>query len=137
MRNFTKLILRTLDLMNNQTPEIEPLDEKALEKAAKVFLFCHLSREDKPGYGKEAADAIIQAYLAALPKQPDYKAIAEKLAEALKEMIEVFKDVPEEASMGFDSPPEPKTEWDWNAFLVLSHGRRVLAETNLTTNEGD
>jgi hypothetical protein len=54
-------------------------------------------------------------------------AIAE-LVQALTGMIGCFENVPQEASMGFDSPPEPASEWDMNAFMELHHARALIAK---------
>jgi hypothetical protein len=51
-----------------------------------------------------------------------------ELVEALIGIIRCFENVPQEASMGFDSPPEPASEWDMNAFIELQNARALIAK---------
>lgn len=50
---------------------------------------------------------------------------------ALKMMINCFKDVPEDVSVGFDSEPEPKTQWDMEAMITLNDARTALTKHGL------
>lgn len=49
-----------------------------------------------------------------------------RLQRALTGMVETFQSVPEVAQNAFDEPPEPKTQWDYEAFLVLNEARAAL-----------
>lgn len=50
------------------------------------------------------------------------------IKEALYHMIECFKGIPQTASMGFDSPPEPATQWDYEAFSAIAFAQVALDE---------
>lgn len=63
------------------------------------------------------------------------RAVMGELVEALKGMIEIFKDVPELASMGFDSPPEPRTQWDYEGFSVLAIANEALSRANQSNSK--
>lgn len=50
------------------------------------------------------------------------------LLDALRAMIEVFKNVPEEISFSYDEPLEPKTQWDYEAFQALGFANSTIAK---------
>jgi hypothetical protein len=55
-------------------------------------------------------------------------AAAPDLLEALKDMIEIFKDVPEAVIVNYDEPEEPKTQWDYDAFNILWKARSAFSK---------
>lgn len=68
----------------------------------------------------------------ALPKDASLIEAAPKLLEALRWMVEQFQNTPQEASMGFDSPPEPASQWDYDAFQALFAARAAIAIAKAT-----
>ena len=55
-------------------------------------------------------------------------AAAPELLEALRNMVEMFKDVPTLEQNSFDEPPEPKTQWDYEAYQMIGAARAAIAK---------
>lgn len=55
-------------------------------------------------------------------------AVNAELLEALRNMVEMFKDVPTLEQNSFDEPPEPKTQWDYEAYLMIGAARAAIAK---------
>lgn len=45
---------------------------------------------------------------------------------ALKNMLEHFKDTPRLEQNSFDEPPEPATQWDYEAFQLIGEARAAI-----------
>ncbi len=52
----------------------------------------------------------------------------QELLEILQNMVEMFKDVPTLEQNSFDEPPEPKTQWDYEAYLMIGAAHVVIAK---------
>ncbi len=54
------------------------------------------------------------------------KARVAELESVLGEMVRAFENVPEVEQADLDSAPEPRSEWDYNAFALLRNARSLL-----------
>ena len=77
---------------------------------------------------RAAALAASIASQAAIKRETMLYDAAQDMLEALKDMVEIFKNVPEEAIVNYDEPAEPKTQWDYDAFYVLGRARAAIAK---------
>jgi hypothetical protein len=55
-------------------------------------------------------------------------AAAHELLEALQNMVEMFKTVPTLEQNSFDEPPEPKTQWDYEAYQMIGAACAAIAK---------
>jgi len=55
-------------------------------------------------------------------------ASAPELLDALSGMVEMFKDAPTLEQFSYDEPPEPRSQWDYDAILMLGDARAVIAK---------
>jgi len=82
-------------------------------------LICDDVRKQRDNNSKYIAAANPSAILALLDR-------VKALEECLNSMFAQFKNVPEEGMIGFDNPPEPTTQWDYDAFQILGQARALL-----------
>ena len=83
-------------------------------------------------YEPEAFD-IVQPGLGAIALVKNEKfalliAAAPDLLEALRGMVEMFKDAPTLEQFSYDEPPEPRTQWDYDAILMIGDARAAVAK---------
>jgi len=53
---------------------------------------------------------------------------APDMLEALQNMVEMFKTVPTLEQNSFDEPPEPKTQWDYEAYQMIGAACAAIAK---------
>lgn len=53
---------------------------------------------------------------------------APELLEALIGMVEMFKDAPTLEQFAYDEPPEPRTQWDYDAILMIGYARVAISK---------
>jgi hypothetical protein len=52
----------------------------------------------------------------------------DELLAALRNMVEMFKNVPTLEQNSFDEPPEPRTQWDYEAYQMIGAACAAIAK---------